>query len=256
MAIPRMRYRSWADFTANFRHELFDDGVFRRGRFVFRGVARAEWRLESALDRRFGDAATGERETLARRLLDEFRTECDAHDVSSDVLGDDVATLALGQHFGLPTRLLDWSDSPYVAAFFAFASGFTEADERQPAGPNGDVAIWVLDRALASSESCPDIELVRLRSVGNVRLRAQGGSFTRLTSEDASLDAVAERLGVDGRPILRQFTLPAESMESAMADLDVMGINHSRIFPDLGGAAAAALVRVALELRGGEPART
>jgi hypothetical protein len=249
--VPAIRYRSWREFTADFRHELFDDGVFRRGSFLFRGVARAEWRLESTFDRRYTHVPAGEREALARQLLNGFRSECDSHNVPSEVLSDDVSTLALGQHFGLPTRLLDWSDSPYVAAFFAFASGFTDTPAEHPTGSRGDVAIWVLDRALASSERFPDVEVVRLRTVGNIRLQAQGGSFTRLRSEDVSLDAAAERLGSAEAPILRQLVLPAVEFETAIADLDVMGINHARIFPDLGGAAAATIVRVALEGRGG-----
>ena len=55
----------------------------------------------------------------------------------------DLSTLFLMQHFGVPTRLLDWTENPYLALFF----GLTSARyDRTPTGPQftTDVAIWVL----------------------------------------------------------------------------------------------------------------
>src|SRR2546421_211854 len=55
----------------------------------------------------------------------------------------DLSTLFLMQHFGVPTRLLDWTENPYLALFF----GLTAAPyNKTAAGPEftADVAVWVL----------------------------------------------------------------------------------------------------------------
>lgn len=241
---PVIRYRSWAEFSSSFRRDLFDDDVFVRGRFLFRGVRAARWRLESSFDRRFPLLPPGEREAVSKRLLRDFLKECEAHALPAVVFEDETTALALGQHFGLPTRLLDWSESPYVAAFFAFDGSLTHVG---PEERRDDVAIWVLDRRLARSPDCPGIEVVQLASVGNVRLRSQGGSFTRLTTEDIGLEQVAERLETTAGPLLRLIVLPPDEARAALADLDVMGVNHARLFPDLGGAAASALTRTMID---------
>src|SRR3954447_18822726 len=80
---------------------------------VFRGLARSEYSHVSSLARLEGDYAG-----LERHLVRNFRKY--AHrQVPGPTMWD---WLALGQHHGLPTRLLDWTFSPLVALHFATAS--------------------------------------------------------------------------------------------------------------------------------------
>src|SRR4051794_35323724 len=80
---------------------------------VFRGLARTEYSHVSSLARLRGDYAA-----LERHLIRNFRKY--AHrNVPGPTTWD---WLALGQHHGLPTRLLDWTFSPLVALHFATAS--------------------------------------------------------------------------------------------------------------------------------------
>lgn len=82
-----------------------------RSPFAFRGLADASWQLETSLIRLGGPT-----ETLERHLLRNFRKYAYSHIKERDSLW---FWLTFAQHHGLPTRLLDWTYSPYVALHFA-----------------------------------------------------------------------------------------------------------------------------------------
>ena len=92
--------------------------TFRRGRWIFRGQSDATWPLQPSLERLAGEL--GELPSTVELFIDaEFRRN--AHHYGNDLPGPDdgLGWLALMRHHGAPTRLLDFSRSPYVAAFFA-----------------------------------------------------------------------------------------------------------------------------------------
>jgi hypothetical protein len=100
---------------------------------VYRGEGRASNELTTSLQRlggRFPD--------LERHLLRNFRKYAHRDAVSKESVWH---WLALAKHHGLPTRLLDWSHSPYVALHFA-----TE----NPASYGEDGAVWAVDYVQAS----------------------------------------------------------------------------------------------------------
>src|SRR5947207_6530604 len=90
-----------------------DDNAHAHSTLVFRGLARSDYSHVSSLARLQGDYAA-----LERHLIRNFRKY--AHrERPGPTMWD---WLALGQHHGLPTRLLDWTFSPLVALHFATAS--------------------------------------------------------------------------------------------------------------------------------------
>jgi hypothetical protein len=100
-----------------------------RSTLVFRGLARASFTNTSSLARLSGDYPA-----LERHLIRNFRKY--AHQEAPGPTEWDW--MALGQHHGLPTRLLDWTFSPLVALHFATASW-----------PHDDAVLWAVDVAEA-----------------------------------------------------------------------------------------------------------
>jgi hypothetical protein len=105
---------SWPQLLEELYADSWNDSIRRfRSPFVFRGLDNVAWPLHSSLIR-----LGGEYESLERHLLRNFRKY--AH---RDVVAPESFWywLAVAQHHGLPTRLLDWTFSPFVAAHFATA---------------------------------------------------------------------------------------------------------------------------------------
>ncbi len=124
-----IRVSSWTELNERLYEESWKDDLRRfRSDFAFRGMAQAAHALPTSLKRLNGDYAE-----LEGHLLRNLRKY--AH--RDAVPGDSVWNwLALAQHHGLPTRLLDWTYSPYVAMHFA-----TEDVEQY----EYDGVIWCVD---------------------------------------------------------------------------------------------------------------
>jgi FRG domain-containing protein len=238
--VRTIAYTSWAEFRRDLFVELFPGARFERGRYLFRGAGDADWKLTTAFDRRFGHIPLTERMTLWDQLVSEWQEGCRDAGVPATVLDDERALWALGQHHGLPTRMLDWSLSPYVAAFFAFRSHLLS-----PSSAGGQVAVWVLhtDDPVWSGTG---VELVTTTADGNSRLRNQGGRFTVCRAAVSCLEEYVERLGA--RLALTRCVLPASEAAVALGDLDAMGITDERLFPGLGGVADQATMRASMNV--------
>ena len=119
--------QSWAQLQEALFADSWNEGIARfRSNFVFRGVPRVTHALDSSLQ-------TGGFVAQERHLLTSFRK----YALRSPVHGDWVWNwLSLAKHHGLPTRLLDWTYSPYVAMHFC-TYNLKEFDQ--------DGAIWCVD---------------------------------------------------------------------------------------------------------------
>jgi hypothetical protein len=239
-AVRVLKFGDWTEFTRDVFVELFGDGIFRHGRYLFRGVADADWTLQSYFDRRFATVPMQQRMLLWDRLVQEWRAGCAEAGVDPAVLAEDRTLWALGQHHGLPTRLLDWSTSPYVAAFFAFSRHLTRSPERY-----AHVAIWVLHLDNPVWLRDGGVEVVAVPAVANQRLKAQGGRFTLCRASIATLEEYVDRFAT--RTALTKCVLPASAAARALPDLDAMGITSAELFSDLAGAATLATMRAVLQ---------
>lgn len=81
--------------------------------------------------------------------------------------------MAMAQHHGVPTRLLDWTTKAYTAAYFAASSALSRFNEWEE---NDCLAIWALDIELIAHH--PEVILHRSPGAVSPHLAAQGGLFT------------------------------------------------------------------------------
>jgi hypothetical protein len=229
--------RSWSEL-----HELLyeaswheDLGLFR-STYAFRGIAqRDDNGLVCKLVRLGGDAR------LERQLLRAFRKYAAQNAVPRDTHWD---WLALGQHHGLPTRLLDWTYSPLVALHFATQD------------PEHDGVVWGIDyvrahellpdelRAALAAEGA-DVFTTELLAETVADVDALGGElvlFVEPPSFDArivnqyALFSVVSPADLDLRDrIGREIVVPAELKAEVRDKLDQANVTERVLFPGLDG---------------------
>ena len=151
---------SWGQLQDELFRGSWNDTINRyRSPFVFRGLSDKTYRLETSLMRVHGPYWQ-----LERHLLRNFRKYAQS-DIGA--FGAFWHLLAVAQHHGLPTRLLDWTYSPYVALHFATAN-IEKFDI--------DGVIWVVDFE-KTHDRLPDALRKLLRTEG-----AQAFTVELLTS--------------------------------------------------------------------------
>ena len=247
-SISEVQFDSWNDFKARFTDELFGDqngGRYESGRYLFRGHSDRYWTLSPTFDRNFRSHPPAKRLAIERDLLENFReTLVRSGKFDAARHEDEHRLLALGQHYGLPTRLLDWTESPYIAAFFAFnnAALLGSAD--------GTVAVWALDARNPIWSPEFGVAIFDVPYDGNDRIRSQQGKFTLSRTTSSSLEEYVESHGTwtsIGDPPLRKFLVPGHQSSVALSELDAMGINNATVYPETQGAAQSALFKTVID---------
>lgn len=106
--------------------------------FLYRGHANADWPLQSSLERIIGSKwSTEEAKKFEEYSIAQFKSKFHLYDRENVKPDSKLAWLSIMQHYGVPTRLLDFTESPFVALYFAL-----EAYSPQI---GADFAIFALD---------------------------------------------------------------------------------------------------------------
>lgn len=221
--------------------------------WAFRGQLGADWPLVSSLTRRLQAFCPDPklwplREARAMRI---FRRKAHIHLQDRSALEDELRCMALMQHHGAATRLLDFTKSPFVAAFFALEGARADVSVFALNTP----ALWSLtpgfDRSLTRQRIDPRIpgnferyfagnQLPVLwfgePSQMDHRLAAQSGLFVVPGVLDQSLDEILQGYG-GTQELLHQFILSPDMRREAMHALYRMNVTYATLFPDLDGLA-------------------
>ena len=100
--------------------------------WLFRGHRSIDWKLETSLEHAARRCGENQNE-YERRILEEFQRHAHTYLTRTPKRDDTLEWLALMQHHGAPTRLIDFTWSPYVAAFFALEHAL------------GDGVVWAMN---------------------------------------------------------------------------------------------------------------
>ena len=229
----------------------------RRDTGVYRGDADARWPLLTSLDKLGGVSPPHSKANLEEHILRNFIRY--SRPYLAHPPENDWEVLVTAQHHGLPTRLLDWTYSPLVAAHFA-----TLHVDRP-----GDRVVWRLDwKQVHQFFKLPELALLIEDLQGNLggdrpltpwalfsapqkarqfacmleppslnpRIVAQSATFTLCSDKFQSFDRFLEQHGLVST--LTRFIIPAKETARFRDQLDLVDVDERRLFPDLDGVAA------------------
>lgn len=250
MQLETVVVHSWEELQQALYDDSWNQELGRyRSRFAFRGLSDVSYRLETTLMRLGGPYAE-----LERHLLRNFKKYAHGQVVERDSLWH---WLSVAQHYGLPTRLLDWTYSPFIAMHFATANiekssidgviwavNYVKAHQLLPhllrekleqEGAN------VLTVEMLSEEinSLPELSALTQEPVAiffeppsiDDRIVNQFAFCSVMSAPDLSLDDWLERYPEIGRKII----IPAALKWEIRDKLDQANITERVLFPGLDG---------------------
>lgn len=240
---------------------------------IYRGQANSEWGLiPSVLRIPNLYPFNVEMETTVKhhkqrfmemRLLQEFVRFCDQiglripndsiefrkHSIDSQIRqdlnkisqfwpSDDLhEVLALAQHHGVPTRLLDWSKQPYVSTYFAASSALFRKNEWKP---GEKLAVWILN--LSSINSYPSVKILKVPGSITQHLSAQSGLFTlhpHSETVQGQVHGLEHQFSSLPDSPLKKLTLPVEESSNLLKLCEKAGFTGATIYRSADGAGLA-----------------
>ena len=223
----------------------------------FRGARDATYDLKPGLFRHPDNKSSTELLELEWQLLTDYRHQ--APPFTTGMPASDLELLFVMQHYRVPTRLLDWTENPFIALFFAM-----ENAREEKGGEEKDSAVWLIDpiklnkktftnrrnadRVLGAyageldgikpSPRADAIDIntpCALYGIHNTpRIVAQRGSFI-LYGNDVSSMELQKVLELGSDKILRKIVIDGTSKRLIFKQLFNMGISDSVVYPDLDG---------------------
>ena len=225
----------------------------------FRGAGNAEYTLSPSLHRHRSIIDTTSLFFFEKKLITRFKERSVPY--LTHRLDDPWELLFLMQHHGMPTRLLDWTENPMIALFFALSSAKINASGSY----DNDAAVWILSPskwnqavfkhnsyqggAMSPSEdmvksyqpgSTPDYineNPVAILGIHNSpRIVAQRGSFCLFGKSLDPMESIYTN-GSFEQGTLSKLVIPRNKIGEMLSKLVWMGVTDSVIYPDLEGLA-------------------
>ena len=195
--------------------------------WLYRGVTRSGPNLVPKVGRKGYD------ENKERVLLEEFKRQ--ARSMLSVPPVSDLEWMALAQHHGLNTRLLDWTENVLIAAFFATESGITtetdlstgEKSKRYP------IIYGVRDLPMVAHDADPfaldEVHQYRPAHHVTLRIKAQQATFTIHPRPNQVFE----------NSELVRWILEIDETLNLKSALDASGFTRASLFPGIDGIAVA-----------------
>jgi len=204
----RRRVRTWSEFQQHIEQYL-------DGNYLFRGVTSVRHTLVPSIGRQRD--GYGYKATIEKALFEQFKREALPFLDSRPV--NNWEWLALAQHHGVPTRLLDWSESPSVSLFFAVWGNDDE-----------DAGLYIIrrpDEVKAQAGDPFQAKDVMFFYPGYVtaRLVSQRGLFTLHPNPEEPYSSKE----------MQQIVIGKECKADFRRKLDSSGVHHASVFADLDG---------------------
>jgi hypothetical protein len=229
--VPLSDVSSWEEFRRFARN-------LEPYRYIFRGQTSNRWRLRTSFHRT-GRASLFKYQMQDIPSLHRHLSGMMAHHLDLRDPMHNATFYHLIQHHGYPTPLLDWTYSPFIAAYFAFKNV-----RRSGVGAEEKVRIFVFDKVRWCQEveamtvlTPPKLHFTVLEplALNNPRVVPQQ-SVTSVTNVDDIESYLKDREALFGKQYLRAIDLPASERDNVMEELSLMGITAGSLFPGLDGA--------------------
>jgi len=227
---------------------------------IFRGHANSTWELESTLERLIGgvwdNAMVDKFEVFS---LQKFQSKYHLYDHENIEPESKLAWLSLMQHYGVPTRLLDFTESPFVAIYFAiefydpkskndlaiFSLNYTELMKKSvECIRKEDVSFCETPQSISLKQDVVftesiepfeyDIVWVTEPNQLNIRLDRQSGSFLLSGNKGVKINDILNS-SIYSECNFTKYILPCSLYEQLYALLRKMNINSKSIYGDLQG---------------------
>ncbi len=239
-------------------------GAFNRlpNNYIYRGHANASWPLQSSLERAIELRwPSSEARKFEDYSLDRFRAKFHLYDRENITPDSKLAWLSVMQHYGVPTRLVDFTDSPYVALYFAleayqpssradfavFALNYTAVMEASIAYIRTKDSSFEETRASIYAKQdrvfddivdrfAYDIAWITEPKRHNERLDRQGGCFVISGNRDMRI-ADALELSLYSNCEFIKYKINRSLYPSIFALLRKMNVTSKSLYGDLGGLA-------------------
>jgi hypothetical protein len=248
-----IRVRDWKELLDGLFEGAWQPDLLRhRSPYAFRGMADTNNQLDTSL-KRLGDHHA----EMEGHLLRNFRKYASRSNVEMDTIWN---WLSLAKHHGLPTRLLDWSFSPFVALHFATASlnkfhldgvvwmvDYTQVHQLAPEALRRHLEeegadVFTVDMLVAEADTLKAFddlageEFVIFFEPPSMdeRIVNQFALFSLMSTPQGMLDEWLERRS----QLYRKITIPADLKWEIRDKLDQFNITERVLFPGLDGLSA------------------